>query len=272
MKQSRIRPSLAAFLVLLLTAALLGACDEEGCLCPPPETITISGTVLDMPFATPLAEATVQLITNELTLTDPNYVAPCDCQGDLCLARTTSNAEGLWAMEVPVKYDEKLAPFNMLIKVSKGAGPPQYNLFQPGGTNQGDLQLLSSSFFNLFADPTADPDALAVMFGVAIGFIDPAYPQKIAMIPGVKVTALGGDPAEQFPITYLGEAGLPDPELTETSSMGVFYFTVPDANEDAAPSIKVSGEKPGSVFVSSYFPACPGSCSSAAVIDPYFKP
>jgi hypothetical protein len=175
-------------------------------------------------------------------------------------------------MEVPVKYDEKLAPFNMLIKVSKGTGPPQYNLFQPGGTNQGDLQLLSSSFFNLFADPTADPEKLAVMFGVAIGFIDPAYPQKIAMIPGVKVTALGGDPAEQFPITYLGEAGLPDPELTETSSMGVFYFTVPDANEDAAPSIKVSGEKPGSVFVSSYFPACPGSCSSAAVIDPYFKP
>jgi hypothetical protein len=175
-------------------------------------------------------------------------------------------------MEVPVKYDEKLAPFNMLIKVSKGAGPPQYNLFQTGGTNQGDLQLLSSSFFDLFADPTADPEALVVMFGVAIGFIDPAYPQKIAMIPGVKVTALGGDPAEQFPITYLGEAGLPDPELTETSSMGVFYFTVPDANEDAAPSIKVSGEKPGSVFVSSYFPACPGSCSSAAVIDPYFKP
>jgi len=272
MKQSRIRPSLAAFLVLLLIATLLGACDEEGCLCPPPETITISGTVLDMPFATPLAEATVQLITNEFTLTDPNYVRPCDCQGDLCLARTTSNAEGLWAMDVPVKYDEKLAPFSMLIKVSKGAGPPQYNLFQPGGTNQGDLQLLSSSFFDLFADPAADPEALAVMFGVAIGFIDPAYPQKIAMIPSVKVTALGGDPAEQFPITYLGEAGLPDPELTKTSSMGVFYFTVPDANEGAAPSIKISGEKPGSVFVSSYFPACPGSCSGVAVIDPYFTP
>ena len=83
--------------------------------------------------------------------------------------------------------------------------------------------------------------------------------------------ALGRVRAAGIPITYLGEAGLPDPELTETSSMGVFYFTVPDANEDAAPSIKVSGEKPGSVFVSSYFPACPGSCSSAAVIDPYFK-
>jgi hypothetical protein len=276
MKQSRIQPGPSAFLVLLLIATLLGACDEEQVVPPPPETVNASGIVWEMPLQTPLAGATVQLITNEFTLTDPNYVRPCDCQGDLCLARTTSNAEGLWAMEVPVKYDEKWAPFNMLIKVSKGTGPPQYNLFQPGGTNQGDLQILNPVFFFLFALDAlaggADLGDLSVMFGVAIGFIDPAYPQKIAMMPGVKVMALGGDPAEQFPITYLGEAGLPDPELTETSSLGVFYFTVPDANEGAAPSIKVSGDKPGSVFVSSYFPACPGSSGSAAVIDPYFKP
>jgi len=278
MKQSRIQPGPSAFLVLLLIATLLVACDEEQVVPPPPETVNASGIVWEMPLQTPLAGATVQLITNEFTLTDPNYVRPCDCQGDLCLARTTSNAEGLWAMEVPVKYDEKWAPFNMLIKVSKGTGPPQYNLFQPGGTNQGDLQILSPGFFLLFALDAlvggADLRDLSVMFGVAIGFIDPAYPQKFAMMPGVKVTALGGDPAEQFPITYLGEEVFPppDPPLTETSSLGVFYFTVPDANEGAAPSIKVSGDKPGSVFVSSYFPACPGSSGSAAVIDPYFKP
>ena len=54
-------------------------------------------------------------------------------------------------MDVPVKYNESLAPLNMLIKVSKGTTPPQYNLFQPGGTNQGDLQLLNSGFYLLFA-------------------------------------------------------------------------------------------------------------------------
>jgi hypothetical protein len=66
-----------------------------------------------------LAGATVQLITNELLLDDPNYVAPCDCQGDLCSINTTSNADGYWEMEVPVKYNEMLAPLNMLMKVSK---------------------------------------------------------------------------------------------------------------------------------------------------------
>jgi hypothetical protein len=164
----------------------------------------------------------------------------------------------------------------MLIKVSKGSGPPQYNLFQPGGTNQGDLQMLNPIFYFLFVLDAliegADPNDLALMFGVAIGFVDMDYPQEIATIPGVTISAEGGDPAQTFPITYLGDAGLPDAGLDATSSLGVYYFTVPDANDDAAPEIEVSGDKADTVFVSGFYPACPGSTTGVAVIDPYFRP
>jgi len=234
--------------------------------------------VLAMPLQTPLGGATVQLITNKLFIDDPDYVAPCDCQGDLCSINTVSNADGSWKMEVPVKYNEMWAPLNMLMKVSYGTDPPQYNLFQPGGTNQGDLQILTPFFYTLFALTSgcslSDLIAgqVAVFLGVAIGFAEMGYPQEIATLPGVTITAEGGSPAEEFPIAYLSETGLPDPGLNATSAMGVYYFSVPDANEDAAPSIKVSGDKPGSDFVTSFFPACPGSSTGVAVIDPYYKP
>ena len=276
MKQTRIQRIPFALLAMLLTGSLLMGCDEEQPVLPPPETVTISGMVWEMPLQTPLAGANVQLITNTFTLTDPKYVRPCECQGSLCSVWTTSNEEGWWTMDVPVKYDESWAPLDMLIEVSKGRNPPQYNLFSLGTGTQGDLQVLNPLFYFLFSLDAlldgADPDDLAVMFGVAIGFIDTDYPQEIATIPGVTITAEGGDPAEEFPISYLSETGLPDPNLTETSALGVYYFSVPDANEDAAPSIKVSGDKPGSVFVTSFFPACPGSSTGVAVIDPYYKP
>ena len=276
MKQLRIRPVLFIYLALLLTASLLVACDEEQVVPPPEETVTASGVVLEMPLQTPLAGARVQLISNEFFIDDPDFVRTCVCEPDLCDVWTTSDDQGWWVMDVPVKYDENLAPFNMLMKVSKGTNPPQYNLFQPGGTNQGDLQILNPIFYLLFALEAllggADPNDLAVMFGVAIGFVDMDYPQEIATIPGVTITAEGGDPVVEFPITYLSETGLPDPNLTETSALGVYYFSVPDANEDAAPSIKISGDKPDTVFVTSFFPACPGSSTGVAVIDPYFKP
>jgi hypothetical protein len=165
----------------------------------------------------------------------------------------------------------------MLIKVSKGTGPPQYNLFQPGGTNQGDLQILNPGFYFLFALTSGSNPfggQLSVFLGVAIGFVEMDYPQEIEPLAGVTVTAEGGDPVEEFRIIYLGDnpllPGLPNPALTETSTLGVYYFSIPDARE--APSIKVSGDKPGSVFVGSFFPACPGSSTGAAVIDPYYQP
>ena len=243
---------------------------------PAPRTVIASGLVYEMPLQTPLAGATVQLISNEFYIDDPHFVRTCDCEGDLCNYWTTSDGQGNWSMEVPVKYNDSLAPFNMLMKVSMGTNPPQYNLFQPGGTNQGDLQMLSPLFYFLFGLDAllggADPNDLAVMFGVAIGFIDMDYPQEIATIGGVAITGKGGDPKEEFPISYLSESGLPDPGLNETSALGVYYFSVPDANLDAAPQIHVKGTKPGSSFVDGYYPACPGSTTGVAVIDPYYRP
>jgi hypothetical protein len=276
MRQVRIRPVLIASLALYLTASLLVACDEEQVFPPPRETVTASGMVFEMPLQTPLAGARVQLISNAFFIDDPDFVRSCDCEPDVCDVWTTSDAEGRWEMEVPVKYNESLAPLNMLIKVSKGSYPPQYNLFQPGGTNQGDLQILNPIFYFLFVLDAllegADRNDLALMFGVAIGFADPDYPQEIATIPGVAITGEGGDPAEEFPITYLGDTGLPDAGLNETSALGVYYFTVPDAHADGAPQINVTGTKPGSVFVGGYYPACPGSATGVAVIDAYYRP
>ena len=102
MRQLPVRPILFYYLALLLTASLLVACDEEQVVPPPRETVLASGLVLAMPLQTPLAGATVQLITNELQfmndMHDPDYVAPCDCQGELCSVNTTSDADGWWEM------------------------------------------------------------------------------------------------------------------------------------------------------------------------------
>jgi len=213
-----------------------------------------------------------------LTARGPAFARTCLREGDLCDVWTTSDERGRWAMDVPVKYDEDLAPLNMLMKVSKGTNPPQYNMFQPGGTNQVDPQLLSTGFYVLFALTSGSSwldligGQLAVFLGVSVGFVDLDYPQEIASIPAVTVTAEAGSPAEELPMIYLGETGLPDFNLTETSSLGVYYFPIPDATDDAAPSIQLTGDKPGSVFVGGYYPACPGSSTAVAVIDPYYQP
>ena len=253
MRQSRIRPSLAAFLVLLLTAVLLGACDEEGCLCEPPPVVTASGKVLDLGDfeGGTVPGATIQLITNEFPLDDPDYVRPCECLVDLCDINTISDENGLWAMNVPVKYTDTWLAKNMLMKVSKD-GLVHYNLFTPDVKSgyQGDLQLIPQFLYDLIASSViaggANPQELAVMMGVAIGFAETGYPGVTVLLEGVTVTARSLDTEEQYPITYLGEAGLPDPELTATSSAGVFYYAVPDARYTAAPSIQVAGDKPGS--------------------------
>ena len=276
MRQLRIRPVLLAYLALFLTASLFVACGQDPLYPPAEETVTASGIVFEMPLQTPLAGARVQLISNAFFIDDPDFVRSCDCEPGLCDVWTTSDAQGRWEMEVPVEYNELLAPLNMLMKVSFGSYPPQYNLFQPGGTNQGDMQILNPIFYFLFVLDAlldgVDPNDLALMFGVAIGFADLDYPQEIATIPGVAVTGEGGDPVEEFPITYLGDTGLPDPNLTETSALGVYYFTVPDARLDAAPQIYLSGTKPGSALVDGYYPACPGSATGVAIIDPYYRP
>ncbi len=277
MRQMRIQPILFAYLALLLTASLLVACDEEQVVPPPDKIITASGMVLDMLGQAPLVGARVQLITNEFFFDDPDYERTCACEGDLCNVWTISDGDGVWRMPVPVKYNENLAPLNMLMKVSLGTDPPMYNMFQPGtvvdGENKGDLLFLDSFSFALFALTSGSSlsdliaGQLAVFPGVSIGFADMDYPATTVSIPGVTVTAEGGDPPDEIPITYLLGDG-----ATSKLGMGVFYFSVPDANDDAAPSIQIKATKPGSVFVGGYYPACPGSSTGVAVIDPYYQP
>jgi hypothetical protein len=110
------------------------------------------------------------------------------------------------------------------------------------------------------------------MLGAAIGFADVDYPPKTVSIAGVTVQATGGSPPENLPILYLGDQGLPDPDLTQTSSMGAFLLLVHDARDGAMPAIDVTGTKPGTAMVGGYYPACPGSFSSVGVIDPFYNP
>ena len=120
MRQLPVRPILVYSLALLLCASLLVACSQEDVVPPAPRTVIASGLVYEMPLQTPLAGATVQLISNEFYIDDPHFVRTCDCEGDLCNYWTTSDGQGNWSMEVPVKYNDSLAPFNMLMKVSTG--------------------------------------------------------------------------------------------------------------------------------------------------------
>lgn len=276
MRQARLQRVQTILLGFLGTLSMLAACDEEQSVRPPPDTVTLSGIVWEIPLRRPVSGATVQLVTNAFLSGDPYDVRPCDCEGDLCSVWTRSDGEGRWSLEVPVQYGEAWAPLDLLFKVSKGRDPPQYNLFSLTMGTQGDLQILNPFFYFLFALDAlaagANPDDLAVLFGVAIGFVDVSYPQKIATIDGVRITAEGGSPPEELPITYLSEMVLPDAGLNETSSLGVYYVPVPNANEEGTPWIKVSGSKAGSVFVGGYYPACPGSSTGVAVIDPYFQP
>jgi hypothetical protein len=221
--------------------------------------------------------ATIQLITNDFPIDDPDYLRPCECLREVCDVNTVSDEQGLWAMNVPVKYTDTWAPKNMLIKVSKG-GISHYNLYQPSAENgyQGDLQLIPAFLYYLVALTAvaggADPNEVSVQIGVAIGYAETGYPGVQVLLEGVTITAQSLDSGEEFPITYLGESGLPDPGLTATSSVGVFYYAVPDARYTASPSIEVSGDKPDTSFVSSFFPACPATATSNAVIDPYYSP
>jgi len=278
MRQLRIQGILCAFLALSLTASLLVACDEEEPIPERSETQTISGRVNDMPLMTPVAGATVQLVANDVDITDPDYVRPCNCLGDLCAFRTTSDAEGWWTLEdVPLRYNaETFLPYDLLIKVTEGKNPPGYNLFTLSLGDRFDLMIMNRGFYLLFALEAllsgADPATLSVMFGATIGFTDMAYPQKSDSLPGVTAHAEGGSSSESLAINYLSEQGLPDPDLTETSSLGAFYFVVPDARDSAMPAINVTGTAQDRVLVGGYYPACPGGFGVTALIDPYYKP
>jgi hypothetical protein len=275
------RPSREPFVspaisVLVVSFALLGACDEEGVVPEPEETRTVSGRVLDMPRMTPVPGASVELIGNDVDITDPAYRRSCVCTGDLCSFRTTSDGEGWWRLEdVPLTYDpETSLPYDLLIKIVDGAHPPAYNVFILSMGEQFDLMRMSTLFYRLFAlealGEGANPERMAVVVGAAIGFTDMTYPHSSDALAGVTAGAEGGLPPESIPIIYLSDLGLPDPRREETSSLGAFYMVVPDAGDDAVPVLNIAGSSPERVLMGGYYPACPGSFGVVALIDPYY--
>ena len=71
-------------------------------------------------------------------------------------------------------------------------------------------------------------------------------------------------------VVYANEAGIPVPTLTETSSSGVFYVVVPDAN--AIRRVSFTGTKPGSAFVSGESLTWPNAFVVAGLVDFNFTP
>ncbi len=267
------------FVVIFLALFTLPACESYiGGPIPKAEVVTISGKLNEMPLMTPVAGAVVEMIANNLDTTVPNPDIPCECSTTPCEYRTVTDSEGHWVLEnLPITYNPLTAMANSFwIRVTAEGYPPAYNLFTLAFGNESDLMTLPNLFFILFALEDiiagADPAQLNIMMGASIGFASTAYPPVTASLAGVTALAKGGDPTEELPIVYLGEEGLPDPELNATSSMGAFYYVVPDARDSSMPLIDLTGTKPGKSIVGGYYPACPGSFVPVGLIDPYYRP
>jgi len=266
------------FTGVVLTLLALPSCESYQGSLPPGTAQNISGRLVEMPLQTPVAGATVELIANDVDITTPLPDRVCECPVEPCTLRTVTDGEGQWALgNVPLVYNPGTGkPFDFLLRVTAKGYVPSYNLFTLALGNQADLMTLSNLFFLLFSLEAiiggAHLDEICVMLGPAIAFASTDYPPVSVTLPGVSVQALGGTPPEALPIVYLGESGLPDPELRETSSMGVFYFAVPDARDGAMPYIGLAGTKPGTSLVGGYYPACPGSFVPVALINPYYEP
>jgi len=272
------------FLASLLSFSLLTACDSTDLPIQPPETRTISGKVLDMPLMTPVANATLEVVCNNVDITNPAYRRNCDCPQPPCPS-TTSDEYGRWIIEdLPLSYNpDTHQPYDLLIKVTVPSSlpfpfsrPPAHNIFTLSLGDKSDMMSMNGLFYLLFAlisgADTSQFGELCLMLGAAIGFSDLEYPAQSVPIEGVTVRAAGGSPPQELPILYLGEQGLPDTDLDQTSSMGAFLFYVPDAQDGAMPAIDVTGTKPGVTLIGGYYPACPGSFSSVGVIDPFYNP
>lgn len=263
--------------VFMLCGFMLVSCSATDTPIQPSPFQTISGRVLDMPALTPLAGATLEVVNTNVDATDPDFMRNCECMDPPC-PTTTSDADGRWTLEnVPVIFNPSAnMPYDFLIRVTAPDHPPAFNIYQLALGERYDMMTVNSLFFCLFSLEAllsgVSPGDLCVMMGAVIGFADMDYPQQTVPLAGAAAQASGGTPPQNFPITYLSEEGLPDPDMTETSSAGAFYFVVPDAHDDAMPSIEIAGTMPGATLVGGYFPACPGSFVPVGLIDPFYSP
>ena len=253
MKNLRINGVLILLLTSPLITLMLTACNpEEIEIAPPPTAVTISGKVLSLALSglVPLPGATVELADGSIS--------------------TVSGEGGWWTLEnVPTAQDP-------VIKITSG-GPvidyfPAYNTFPLSlGFLQYDLQTIDPCLFILMALEWLldghDINNLCMVFGAVAGFAQMEYPQVVVPLAGAKI---GVDPSELH-VSYLSEAGMPDPSLTETSQAGAFLVVVPDAT--TLTNISLSGTLPGTSLVGPPItPTFPGGFVVAGLVDPFYVP
>jgi hypothetical protein len=234
-------------LVLFLSAFVLPSCDEcklpDCCAeCGLSETADISGKVVTLSDPpNPVAGATVGLV-------DGSRV-------------TTSGEDGGWALEdVP---DTGVDPW---IKITAEGIADSYNSFPLSLVlGQYDLKVMEAASYE-FLTSGYDPETRCLIFGVTVGFVSYEYPQETKSLEGVSV----GVTPDTLEVKYANEIGLPDPTLTATSSSGVFYVVVPDAN--SIRRVSLTGTKTGSAFLSGDGPTWPNALVVRGVVDVNFTP
>lgn len=214
-----------------------------------PESVRISGRVLSLPLLTPVAGAVVELEDGHLA--------------------TRSGADGTWILDgVPPAPDP-------LIKITAPGSPipypVAYNTFPlSAGFLQYDLQVMDPVLYLLLALEDllagADPDKICLLFGAAVGFTSMDYPQAVQPLENVTISVQ----PDSLKVHYLNEAGMADPSLTATSSMGAFYIVVPDAT--AIPMVGLWGTKPDEPLVGAPIQTRPGTFIPAGLIAPYYVP
>lgn len=232
--------------VLFLAAFVLASCDDcnlPACAdCGLSEEADISGKVLALTTPpTPVVGATVGLVNGSRV--------------------TTSGEDGGWALNsVP---DTGVDPW---IQITAEGIADAYNSFPLSlGIDQYDLQVMEEGSYE-FLTAGYDPETRCLIFGVAVGFVSYEYPQETQSLEGVSVSVT----PDTLDVVYANAIGLPDPTLTETSSSGVFYVVVPDAN--AIRRVSFTGTKPGSAFVAGESRTWPNAFVVAGLVDINFTP
>jgi hypothetical protein len=265
MTRPRTRNSLFFLLVFILPVFLLIACDDPTCpTCTggggqQPETVDLSGKVLDLTTFSPIGGAKVEFADGSGSTTTSEEGCDDDPPAESC---------GSWTLaDVPTPEPNE----NPRIRITAAGYADSYNNFPFAlGIRQYDLMILSSAAFGflpLAMTGVALPDGGCLVMGVVVRFVgDPTvYPQSVTQLADAAVIVVPDD----LTVVYFGPAAppfgaLPDPNLTKTSILGLFGIVVPDATgETGVTSITLSGTD----LVGGSFEVSPDSFVRVGLID-----
>ena len=256
MTRPRTRNCLFFLLVFFLPVFLLVSCDDL--TSPPP--VDLSGKVLDLLTLGPVAGATVEFADGSRSTTTGEEGCDLNPPAASC---------GSWTLQgVPTPTAGDPDP---LIRITAKKFAVSYNAFPLSlGILQYDLMVLSSGAF--FVLPFLMTGGLlpadgCLVLGAVVGFVSTGYTQVVAQLAGAAINVVPND----LTVVYFGETGLPDPDLTATSALGLFGVVVPDAT--AVTSITLSGSRPGSLLAApASNPVFPGSFVLGGLIDVNYTP